>query len=68
MATGGMGDVLSGIVVSLLAQGLTLQQSLCCGVAIHGKAADLAMDDGGQRGMVATDLLQFIRQLVNPSL
>jgi hydroxyethylthiazole kinase-like uncharacterized protein yjeF len=68
MASGGMGDVLSGIVVSLLGQGLSLQQSLCCGVTIHGEAADLAMDDGGQRGMVATDLLQFIRQLVNPAV
>jgi len=66
MASGGMGDVLSGIVGSLVAQGLSLQQSLCCGVCIHGEAADLSMEAGGQRGMAATDLLPFIRQLVNP--
>lgn len=68
MATAGMGDVLSGIIVSLVAQGLSLQHSLCCAVAIHGEAADMAMDPAGQRGMIATDLFPFIRQLVNPSL
>ncbi|MDP6416525.1 MAG: NAD(P)H-hydrate dehydratase, partial [Gammaproteobacteria bacterium] len=68
MATGGMGDVLSGITAALVAQGLTLEQSLCCGVCIHGEAADLAMESGGQRGMVATDLFPFVRQLVNPAL
>jgi len=68
MATGGMGDVLSGITAALVAQGLTLEQSLCCAVCIHGEAADLAMESGGQRGMVATDLFPFIRQLVNPAL
>ena len=68
MATGGMGDVLSGITAALVAQGLTLEQSLRCAVCIHGEAADLAMESGGQRGMVATDLFPFIRQLVNPTL
>ena len=68
MASAGMGDVLSGIIVSLVAQGLPLQHSLCCGVCIHGEAADLAMEEGGQRGMLATDLFDFIRQLVNPTL
>lgn len=65
MASGGMGDVLSGIVGGLVAQGHSLQQSLCCGVCIHGEAADLSMQAGGQRGMVATDLFPYIRQLVN---
>jgi hydroxyethylthiazole kinase-like uncharacterized protein yjeF len=68
MATAGMGDVLSGIVAGLVAQGHSLQTSLCCGVCIHGEAADLAMEAEGQRGMVATDLFPFVRQLVNPSL
>ena len=68
MASGGMGDVLSDIIASLVAQGLSLEHSLCCGVCIHGEAADLAMEEGGQRGMLATDLFEFIRQLVNPSL
>ena len=65
MATGGMGDVLSGIVGSLAAQGNSLENSLCAGVCIHGEAADLSMQAGGQRGMAATDLMPYIRQLVN---
>ncbi len=67
MATGGMGDVLSGIVGALLAQGLSLQDSLCAGVCIHGEAADLSMQAAGQRGMAATDLMPYIRELVNPA-
>lgn len=68
MATGGMGDVLSGVIAGLVAQGLTLAQSLCCGVCIHGEAADLAKEADGQRGMLATDLFLYIRQLINPAI
>ncbi|PCI75375.1 MAG: bifunctional ADP-dependent NAD(P)H-hydrate dehydratase/NAD(P)H-hydrate epimerase [SAR86 cluster bacterium] len=67
MATGGMGDVLSGIVGGLVAQGNSLRNSLCAGVCIHGEAADLSMQADGQRGMAATDLMPYIRQLVNPA-
>ena len=67
MATGGMGDVLSGVVGSLVAQGNSLESSLCAGVCIHGEAADLSMQADGQRGMAATDLMPYIRQLVNPA-
>jgi NAD(P)H-hydrate epimerase len=66
MATGGMGDVLSGVVGGLVAQGNSLENSLCAGVCIHGEAADLSMQADGQRGMAATDLMPYIRQLVNP--
>jgi len=66
MATGGMGDVLSGVVGGLVAQGNSLKNSLCAGVCIHGEAADLSMQADGQRGMAATDLMPYIRQLVNP--
>ena len=67
MATAGMGDVLSGLIGSLLAQGNSLQSSLCAGVCIHGEAADLSMQADGQRGMAATDLMPYIRQLANPA-
>ena len=40
MATAGMGDVLSGIIAGLVAQGHSMQTSLCCGVCIHGEAAE----------------------------
>ena len=70
MASGGMGDVLSGIIGGLIAQ-FAAKHSLfdiaCLGVCIHGMAADKAAEQG-ERGMLASDLMPFIRQLVNPKL
>ena len=64
MATAGMGDVLAGLIAGLVAQGLPLARALRAAVCIHGEAADIAADSG-QRGMLATDLLPHVRQLVN---
>lgn len=66
MATGGMGDVLSGMIGGFLAQGLSLQSAVETGVFIHSSAADLAAAACGERGLLATDLLNFLPQLVNP--
>lgn len=68
MASGGMGDVLAGVIAALIAQGLPNDQALLCAVCVHGEAADLAAAESGQRGMLATDLLPLIRQLLNPDL
>lgn len=65
MASGGMGDLLSGIIAALYAQGLPLATACCVGVCIHGEAADLAAC-AGERGLLASDLLPLIRRLVNP--
>lgn len=65
MATGGMGDVLSGIIGGLLAQGLTLEQAAAAGVKVHAAAGDRAAEQAGQRGLLATDLMPYIRRLVN---
>ncbi|WEM42097.1 NAD(P)H-hydrate dehydratase [Photobacterium sp. DA100] len=65
MATGGMGDVLSGIIGALLGQGLSLVAAARCGVWIHSTAADRCAAEG-ERGMLASDLFPHIRQLVNP--
>ncbi|WP_051333570.1 bifunctional ADP-dependent NAD(P)H-hydrate dehydratase/NAD(P)H-hydrate epimerase [Aliagarivorans marinus] len=68
MASGGMGDVLSGIIGGLLAQfaeSIDLFDIACIGVTIHGMAADLAAEQG-QRGLLASDLMPYVRQLVNP--
>jgi len=65
MATGGMGDILTGVVAALVAQGLSLDRALPCAVCVHGEAADLCAGATGQRGLLATDLLQEIRQLLN---
>ncbi|MDO6422538.1 NAD(P)H-hydrate dehydratase [Saccharophagus degradans] len=65
MATGGMGDVLSGVIGALIAQGLTLFEAAQLGVCAHGDAADLAVQEAGVRGVMATDLIPFIRELLN---
>lgn len=66
MATAGMGDILSGIVGGLLAQGFPPGQALQLAVCLHGESADLAAAAAGQRGMLATDLFPYLRQLLNP--
>jgi len=65
MATGGMGDVLSGVIAGLIAQGLRLREAARLGVAMHAAAADIAAA-AGERGMMATDLLPHLRSLANP--
>jgi len=65
MASAGMGDVLSGMIGGILAQGFTPAFSLELAVCLHAKAADLAAEQSGQRGLLATDLLPFARILIN---
>ncbi|PKG55631.1 bifunctional ADP-dependent NAD(P)H-hydrate dehydratase/NAD(P)H-hydrate epimerase [Shewanella sp. Choline-02u-19] len=64
LASGGCGDVLSGIIGALMAQGFSNMQAAYIAVVIHGDAADLAAKDG-ERGMLASDLMSYIHQLVN---
>jgi len=66
MASGGMGDVLSGVLGGLLAQHFSLVESARIGVCVHSMAADLAVATEGQRGLLATDLFPHIRRLLNP--
>ncbi|HWV16585.1 MAG TPA: NAD(P)H-hydrate dehydratase [Cellvibrio sp.] len=65
MASGGMGDVLSGILGGLIAQGLSLANAARLGVVLHANAADLAADEVGQRSLLATDLLPYLCQLLS---
>ena len=65
MATGGMGDVLSGILGGLIAQGLTVAQAARLGACLHATAADLAADEVGQRSLLATDLMPYLCQLLS---
>ena len=57
MATAGSGDVLGGVICSLLAQGLSAEQAAVLGVYIHGKAGDIAKEKLGEYGMSAGDLI-----------
>jgi NAD(P)H-hydrate epimerase len=66
MASGGMGDVLSGIIGGLLAQKLSLYDAACAGCVVHGAAGDRVAERQGTRGMLATDLLPDILHFVNP--
>lgn len=65
MASGGMGDVLTGVIAGLLAQGLSLVDAACAGVYIHAKAGDRAAQEG-ERGLLASDVMPHLRKLVNP--
>lgn len=65
MASGGMGDVLAGLTGALLAQGLTLMDAATLAVYVHGEAADAVAVTQGERGMLASDLLPKIRELLN---
>ena len=60
MAKGGSGDVLAGMILSLLGQGCEAFAACCAGVWLHGRAGDLAAADKGERGMTPTDLLEQI--------
>ena len=65
MATAGMGDVLSGVIAGLMAQKVKADVAANLGVYLHAKAGDVAAQSG-ERGMVAADLFQPLRRLVNP--
>jgi len=69
MASAGMGDVLTGLTAGLLAQTKGLQLPAAAAVYIHGSAGDLAVEQGAhisERGLIASDVLEQIRFLVNP--
>jgi NAD(P)H-hydrate epimerase len=65
MATAGMGDVLTGVIVGLLAQGHPAERAARLGVLIHALAGDSAAQ-AGQRGLVAGDVIGELRRWVNP--
>ncbi len=57
LASGGMGDVLTGLIGSLLAQGLAAQDAATLGVYLHGLAADRLLTSFGEAGLLATDVM-----------
>lgn len=63
MGSAGMGDVLTGVIAALMGQGLA--EAAAIGVEAHARAGDLAAADG-QRGLIASDLLDKLRSVVNP--
>ena len=65
MATGGMGDVLTGIITSLLGQGYTAWNACRLGVFIHGYAADLVAAEKGEIGISASDVQEMLPYAYN---
>jgi NAD(P)H-hydrate epimerase len=66
MATGGMGDVLSGVIAALMAQGLPAFQAATAGALLHSAAGDAAARVGGERGLLPSDLFPHLRRMANP--
>ena len=64
MAVGGSGDVLAGIIVSLLGQGIDPLRAAACGAWLHGAAGDLCAAEMGQYGMLPTDMLSCLPRLL----
>lgn len=72
MASGGMGDVLTGVLAGLLAQfaeyeKMSLHQLIALAVCLHSHAADVDAEGAGERGLLASDVIAQLRKLVNPA-
>lgn len=65
MSTAGMGDVLCGVIAALLAQSCSPYFATQLAVVVHSLAADESVKEDGERGLLATDLMQNIRRLLN---
>ena len=65
LSTGGTGDILCGVIGSLLAQGLSLYEASLLGVAVHAKAGEIFSDKYGEIGLNATAIIPIIRKLLN---
>ena len=64
MSVGGSGDILAGMIVSLLGQGLPPLEAAACAAWLHGAAGDLCAQEIGQYGMLPTDMLTRIPRLM----
>jgi NAD(P)H-hydrate epimerase len=58
MATAGSGDVLTGVITSLVGQGVPAYEAACLGVYVHGSAGDFAAEAMGEMSLVATDIIE----------
>ncbi|MGD1454084.1 NAD(P)H-hydrate dehydratase [Vibrio harveyi] len=65
MASGGMGDVLSGVIAALLAKGLPIAVAARLGVILHSHAADINVQQSGEVGLLASDVIESLRCAIN---
>ena len=68
MASAGMGDALTGVIVGLLAQGLSPWNAAATGVYLHGLAGDIGAEKLGQAGLIASDLIECIPHALTQTL
>lgn len=70
LATAGTGDVLSGVIGALLSRGMGVYDAACAGAWVHGRAAELWLEETGLPGesFVATDLLEYLPRAVGEIL
>lgn len=61
MATGGSGDVLTGIITGLLASGYSSSEAALLGVYLHGLSGDLAVQETGEEALIASDIIEALR-------
>jgi NAD(P)H-hydrate epimerase len=64
MATAGTGDVLTGVIASLLAQGMPVTDAVIAAVYIHGMAGDMAAEELGDRGLIASDIINNLPKAI----
>ncbi len=64
MATGGMGDVLTGTIAGLMAQGISSESAAALGVYLHGLAGDIAAETAGMHGLIASDVLKAVPEAI----
>ena len=64
MAVGGSGDLLSGMITSLVGQGITPLEAAACAAWLHGRAGDICASETGQYGMLPSDMLQILPRLM----
>lgn len=65
LSTAGTGDLLTGLITALAAQGLEAAEAALCGTYLHGLAADLLLENSGPRGFLAGDVLDYIPAAFN---
>lgn len=64
MAVGGSGDVLAGMIVAFLGQGIPPLEAAACGAFVHGLSGDICSEKLGQYGMLPTDMLEYLPRLL----
>lgn len=64
MATGGSGDVLAGMIVALIGQGLSALDATACAAWLHGAAGDICADEIGQYAMLPSDIISVLPRLL----